>query len=74
MFAGDNEVINIAGNVLPELHRPGGGGVKNLFFEGHRKEIVSIFFSLLFLNLILFEAHFLELKLAYKILGIIMAF
>lgn len=38
MFAGDNEVIKVAGNVLPELHRPGGGGVKNLFFEGHRKE------------------------------------
>lgn len=36
MFAGDNEVIKIAGNVLPELHRP--GGVKNLFFKGHRKE------------------------------------
>lgn len=38
MFAGDNEVIKITGNVLSRAHRPGGGGVKNLFFEGHRKE------------------------------------
>lgn len=38
MFAGDNEVIKIAGNVLQELHRPGGVCVKNLFFKGHRKE------------------------------------
>lgn len=38
MFAGDNEVIKIAANVLSRAHRPGGGGVKNLFFEGHRKE------------------------------------
>ena len=50
MFAGDNEVIKIAGNVLPELHRPVGGGVKNLFFEGHRKEIVAILVGTIYIS------------------------